>query len=295
MARARALAATGDAAGARALVDGAEVDEATRDALVCARARGSTSPRTASTRWSRRSASRAACAAPERAEAWWLCGAALARRGELAAAAPLLRRLVTAWPLDADAPAAWHLLAQEALARRDVEAAKACRDRGRELATWHGYYRTRRLQVRAAPDEPLPRLGLAQLWLSVDALEPARAELLELVRRAPDFARGWALLGEVERKLEHRDAALVAYDAALARDETLADVRFNRALLRLAAGDAAAARTDLERLVQGATANEPRYALAHLHLARLLKAAGEDDAAAARYAAYRALGGTEAL
>jgi Tfp pilus assembly protein PilF len=55
------------------------------------------------------------------------------------------------------------------------------------------------------------------------------------------------------------------------------------------------ARQDFELLADGPTHEDPRYALAHLHLARIAKRDGDDEGASQRYAAYRALGGSEPL
>lgn len=294
--RARALALTGEAARARELLESAGVSAATRAPVELGLARLDLDEDRLEAVVDRlRTEPGGAPRHGERAAAWWLLGKALARRGDLGDAAPYLRHFVDTWPLDVEAPAAWHLLAQEALARRDLDLARRCRDRGRELSTWHGFYKTRRLQVRAQPDAPLPRLGLAQLWISIGELERARAELLELTRRAPDFARGWAALGEVERGLGHGPAAREAYRRTLELDPEHDDARFNRALLALAAGDDAAARPDLEQLVEGESGEAQRYLEAHLHLARLLARNGEAEAASLRYARYRELGGTEVL
>jgi tetratricopeptide (TPR) repeat protein len=295
--RARALAATGSADSARTLLERAQPSAATRAAVELELARLDLAADRLGAVVSRlRGAEPAAeLRYPERAESWVLLGKALSRRGESAASAELLRHFVTTWKLHPEAPSAWHLLAQEALARRDAETARFCRDRGRELSTWHGFHRTRRLQVEAEPDAPLPRLGLAQLWLSVEELDRARTVLLELTRRCPDFARGFATLGEVERKLGATTAAIAAYDSALELDASLADVRFNRGLLALSGGDEQRARTDFETLADGAAGSDARYALAHLHLARIAKRAGDDEEADRRYAAYRALGGSEPL
>jgi hypothetical protein len=56
-----------------------------------------------------------------------------------------------------------------------------------------------------------------------------------------------------------------------------------------------AARTDFERIVDGARASEPTALPAHLALARLLAAANEPQAAQRRYARYVELGGREPL
>ncbi len=296
---ARALSQTGGAQQARNLLEeaGGQVNADTRASIELALARldleedklGAVISRLAT------EDKGAAVRFPERPEAWLLCGKALARRGETKRSAELLRHFVQTWRLHREAPAAWHLLAQEALGRRDLEAAKSYRDRGQELSTWHGYYKTRRLQVRANPRAPLPRLGLAQLWISVGELERAREALEELVRLCPDFARGWALLGEVQRKSGQAGEAFEAFGKALTLDANLHAARFNRALLALLRGEDSTARADFEALTRGTTAKEPRYLAAHLHLARILRRAGESEAAATRYAKYLELGGSEQL
>jgi tetratricopeptide (TPR) repeat protein len=232
---------------------------------------------------------------PARAEAWVLLGKARFRAGDPAGAAPLLQRFVSSWRLHLEGPSAWHLLSQEALSRRDVENARTFRARGQSLASWHAFHKTRRIQIREAPDDPLPRFGLAQLWASVDELEHARAEVERVIAMDGDFARAWALLGELERKSGDDARATAAYDRALELDETLTDARFNRALLAVGRGDDDGARKDLERITAGAQSAQPRYLGAHLALARLLKRTGDDAAARERHSRYTELGGTESL
>lgn len=117
----------------------------------------------------------------------------------------------------------------------------------------------------------------------------------ELTRSCPDFAPGWFHLAELRRKEQRWDEALAAYDRALELDPGQSLARYNRAILLLRAGDGERARADLETLVSGPRASDPLLIGAHLALARLLLAAGEDEAAAARYARYRELGGTAPL
>ncbi|MFN0009005.1 MAG: hypothetical protein ACKVXR_13975 [Planctomycetota bacterium] len=190
-------------------------------------------------------------------ESWLLAGRALARGGEIARAAPLLERFLALSPLDAEAPSAWHMRVQAAIERGDEQAAAELRARAAASAQWTAFYRTRRLQVRESPDEPLPLLGIAELFLA--AGEPARAkeQALQLIARFPHFCRGFGALGRAER----------------------------------AAGDLATARQALEK---GVTC-DPEGARTILELARVLAALGENELAAARYARYRELGGTEAL
>jgi tetratricopeptide (TPR) repeat protein len=228
-------------------------------------------------------------------DAWLLAGQAFARSGANNEAEPFLLRFLELAPRSADAPVACHLLAQSALARRDVQAARSYRERGEALARWHAYYRARRIQVRANPDDPLPRLGLAQLWL--EAHEPARAKeaLVELLQRASDYARGWSLLGETERLLDDFPAAQHAWDRALDLDPTLLPARFNRGVLARMQGRAADARADFSWIVEHGAADELRYRQAHLELARLELASGERVRAETLYARYRELGGTDPL
>jgi len=227
--------------------------------------------------------------------AWLLLGRAHARLGEWEPAAPLLRRFVELEPLDAQAPSAWHLLAQEALRRGDTATARDCAQREDSLGRWHAYYRARRLQIRESPREPLPRLGLAQLWLEVDEFARARAVLDELVRLAPNFARGWMALGETQRKQHELEPARRSYDRALELDPSLDIARFNRAMIAKLQARDEDARRDLEQLLSGAAGSDPRFVQAHLELARLYAKSGAGERAQAAFARYRELGGKEQL
>jgi len=190
-------------------------------------------------------------------DAWLLAGQALARAGEEARAEPLLARFLELAPHDVSAPAAWHLLARAALARGDGRLAEERRARAADSARWQAYFRTRRLQVRASPGEPLPRLGLVELWLAVGEAARARAAAQELVELAPGFCRGHAALGRA---------------LALAGETDLARASFERAL-----------------------GCDARLLEAHLELARMLLHEGRRDEAERRHAAYAALGGKEPL
>jgi tetratricopeptide (TPR) repeat protein len=190
-------------------------------------------------------------------ECWLLAGRALARGGEIARAAPLLERFLAMSPLDAEAPSAWHALVLAAMERGDEAGAAELRAKAVASAQWTAFYRTRRLQVRESPDEPLPRLGIAELFLAVG--EHARAEACArgLIARFPYFCRGFEVLGRAERS----------------------------------AGDFEAARATLERGV----ACDNGAARTILELARVLAELGEVEESAARYARYKELGGTEPL
>ncbi len=231
----------------------------------------------------------------EERDAWVLLGKARHRKGEVERALPLLRHFVDTWRLHPEAPGAWHVLAREALVARDLQTAARCRDRGQSLATWHAFYKTRRIQIRERPEDPLPRFGLAQLWASVEELEQASEAIKGALLLDTEFARAWALSGEIERKLGNDGAAVRAYDRALQLDATLSDARFNRALMALARGDDASARADLEVIVDSPEASSERYLGAHLALARLLKRQGEAELAEKRHERYKALGGNESL
>jgi len=188
-------------------------------------------------------------------ECWLLAGRTLARGGEIARAAPLLERFLALAPLDAEAPSAWHVLVGAAIERGDEARAAELRARALESARWTAFYRTRRLQVRERPDEPLPLLGIAELFLAAGEHARAREIARELVARFPSFCRGFEALGRAERGLAELESARASLERGVACDP-------------------AAARTILE-------------------LARVLDALGQDEAAAARYARYRELGGTE--
>lgn len=224
-----------------------------------------------------------------------LLGRALVRSARGAEARAPLERFVALAPLDVEAPAALHMLAQLALERRDLQAAAELRERARQSSLWQSYFKTRRLQVREHPDDPLPRLGLCELWLAGGALERARAALSELTALFPDFARGWSLSGDVERAQGRLDAARGAYARALALDAELPEARVGRARLAWAEKRLADARGDLEWLVASRFERDERFLPAHLELARVLAELGLADAAAARYAIYRERGGRETL
>jgi len=228
-------------------------------------------------------------------ECWLVHGRAFARKGELARAAPYLARFVELAPRDPEAAAALYLLVEHAMDERDEERARAYERRATELSRWHAYYNARRLQVREEPDAPLPRLGLAKLWLAADENTRAREVLRELTERHPEFARGWATLGDAFQRTGDLDYAGEAWDRALELDPELVETRLNRARLALYDERPKDARRDLEHIVGGAAGADESFAAAHLLLAQLLLNAGETDAASARFDHYRQLGGTEPL
>jgi tetratricopeptide (TPR) repeat protein len=149
------------------------------------------------------------------------------------------------------------MLAQAAIARGDPVAAAELRKKALASAEWQVFYRTRRIQVREHPDEPLPELGIAELFLAAGAHDKALEVSSAIVRRWPDFCRGKEALGRAERGLGRLSEARAALEAAVAC--------------------------------------EPGSLRAHLELARTLAALGDPSAASALYARYRELGGSEPL
>ncbi|MCZ6597130.1 MAG: hypothetical protein O7B99_05810 [Planctomycetota bacterium] len=232
---------------------------------------------------------------PEEPESWLLFGRACARLGRYDAAEPASERFVALAPLHAEAPTAWHVLFQAAVARGDGERAKQCREEERRLRLWHALLTARRVQVLRSPQAPLPRLGIALLWMEVDALAEARAALDELVALAPDFCAGWLRLGVVHARAGRSAVALRAHERALTCYPEEHRARLARARLLLEAGRNSEAQEDLERIVASDVEAEAHFLAAHLHLARLLRAAGEEDGARRRYGRYVELGGTEPL
>ncbi len=242
-----------------------------------------------------RSAPSARMRHPDNAHGWLLLGRTWMRAGRTSEAEPVLTRFLEMSPLDAEAPAAWHMLAQAALARGAMDAAAERRARADQSGQWHAFYRARRLQIREAPQEPLPRLGLAQLWLSAGDLPRAQRVLDELLAMSPDFCRGWDALGETRRRLGDGPGARAAYDRAVSCDPDLADARFDRGMLAVADQRWEDARTDFEHLLAGPSGAQAKYLSAHLELARALLRLHDSAGAEKRYARYRELGGTGAL
>ena len=232
---------------------------------------------------------------PATNEAWLIAGRARTRRGEWDLALPLIQRFLELEPRSAQAAGAWHLLGVEASRRQDGQRTLECAKHEEALGRWHSYFRARLLQVRENPREPLPRLGLAQLWLEAGDAQRARAVLDELLAIAPDFARAWLALGETQRKQDDIDGARKSYDRALELDASLDIARYNRAVIARLQGRDDDARDDLEKMLGGGAGRDPRFAGAHLDLARLYTKLGDKARAAAAFARYQALGGKEKL
>jgi tetratricopeptide (TPR) repeat protein len=230
---------------------------------------------------------------PTLAASWFETGRALVRSGDSRRAVPFLRRFVELAPHDRDAAAALHMLAREAIDRGDGAMAKQCFERAEQIGRWHGYWRARMTQIREHPDEPLPWQGLAELWLQVGEIDRARAVLQRLVSFKPDFAPGWFLLGETDRKRNDLKAAEFSYTRCLAIDAEHLLARHNRGTIEQMSERHAEARADFEHIADGPRASEPLALNSHLQLVRVLDKLGETDAAAKRYARYAELGGKE--
>lgn len=225
----------------------------------------------------------------------YLLGRSRVRAGNATSAREPLESFVTRWPLHRDAPAAWHMLAQEAIERRDLDRARECRERGAEQSRWHAYYNTRRLQRRADPDAAEPRIGLAQLWIAAEDWERARAELTPVLEEHPEVCSAWTTLGELERKQGRAAESRAAYVQAIECDPEASVARYALGLMLIENGEAEAGRDQLLALCDSTDGSDRRFLGAHLALARALIELGDETAAAQRYARFRELGGNEPL
>lgn len=133
-------------------------------------------------------------------DSWLVLARCFDRQGQHARAREPFERFLSLSPLASEAPSAWHALAREARLRGDAARATQCAQAAQKSAQWHSYYRARRLQMREAPQDPLPRLGLAQLFSSVNRDDLARPYLEELTTRWPKEARGWLEFARLEKR-----------------------------------------------------------------------------------------------
>ncbi len=184
---------------------------------------------------------------PDDPESWLLLGRAAARAGRLADAEPLLIEFVKRAPWHVEAPEAWFVLVEAARARNDAAEALRREASRSKSAEWHAFYRARRLQVRANPREPLPRLGLAQLWLAADEFERARTAIESAIAVDARFCRGIELAAEIERRLENTERARALCTQALSCDAKLVEVHLTLARIARDAGDTAASSASLTR------------------------------------------------
>ncbi len=238
---------------------------------------------------------RSALRHPEAAASWLLLARIRARQEHWNEARPAAERYLALSPRGEGAATAWHIVARGLLDAGNADEARAAFERSRELERWLQLFRVRRLQALRAPEDPLPRLGLALLWREADDLPRATRELEGLVSDFPAFARGHFHLAEAKRAAGEHEDAVQSYERALGLDAAFVAARLNRAQLLLTLGRNDAAESEFLALLQGPASEVPELLPAHLGLARALLARGAKDAANERYERYRALGGTEAL
>jgi len=234
---------------------------------------------------------------PDSAEGLLVAGRALARTGDCAGAAPLLVAGLRLAPHAHDAPAARAVLLACAIQRGARDEASALERAARTSAQWQATMKARRLQARARPDELLPTIGIAELWLSVD--EPRRAlQALDayLARQGarPD-ARCFGLRAECLRRLGERASAREYLARARALVPEDAELSYFEALLARDEGDRESALAALRRACDASNAREGRLLRAQLELARWMLEDGRADEARARHARYLELGGDEPL
>ncbi|MEY2747894.1 MAG: hypothetical protein RL112_2936 [Planctomycetota bacterium] len=229
--------------------------------------------------------------------AWLLAGRARARAQDCAGATPLLVEGLRLAPHEPDSAPSRALLFSCALQRGARDEAPALERAARASAQWQATLKARRLQARARPREPLPRIGIAELWLSVD--EPRRAlAALDEWSGDPlgrDAARLVSLRGECLRRAGEREAARaeLARARALAPDD--AELAAFEALLARDEGDRPRALDLMRRACDMTAAREGRLLRAQLELARWLLEDGRADEARERHARYLELGGDEPL
>lgn len=230
---------------------------------------------------------------PDVPHAWMLTGRTLFRRGNLAASATFLRGFLERAPFHPDTVSALHMLSTEAVQRRDLEAAESLRTESERRRRAFEMVRARSLQVRANPDDALPRYGLGLAYLELGDAASAVDALAVLLERFPTFQRGYFQYGEALRLTGAREAAVAAFGAGLERDADDHKCRLNRGLVLIELGRFDAALEDLTLLLSSDAADDPQYAGLYLGLARIYDRTGDRAAGAQAYARYRELGGTQ--
>lgn len=120
------------------------------------------------------------------------------------------------------------------------------------------------------------RVGLGAVMVSTGHLPEAAAEFRRVLQRDPGSAPAHYYLGQIHRN--KGEIPLAIRELQLAANEAQEDPRPLAALgqLQLAQHDFAAARVSLDKAIR----LDPDYAVAHYHLAMLLKTTGEQAAAA---------------
>ena len=121
------------------------------------------------------------------------------------------------------------------------------------------------------PDSPVTLVHYAEALLGAGRRAEARKVLEEALQRGVDTAAVFQELGMLLAVEGDADGSDEHFERALELSKDGADVRMQRALARLYAGRAEAARADLEALVQ----ERPDHALAYQHLGWVKRAMGD--------------------
>lgn len=230
---------------------------------------------------------------PDFPQAWMLTGRALARRGSLGAAARYLSGFLERAPYDPGTVSALHILHLEALQRRDVEAAAGLLAESERRRRAFELIRARSLQVRANPQDALPRYGLGLAYLELGDARAGVAALEALIALHPEFARAYFQLGEARRLSGDRSGAVAAFTEGLARDPDDHKSRLNRGLVLGQLERYEEALTDFESLLRSDAAGTAEFAGLYLGLTRVYDRTERPQAADQAYAKYRELGGDQ--
>lgn len=133
-----------------------------------------------------------------------------------------------------------------------------------EVLLWHGYGHSARGAMDAAvaafteaarllPEDPRPRLGLAQLAIQrrdLDQAAAAAAEAVRLSQSAHTRAEALALQGEIKRLAGDDAAAARLFDEALLANPANQTALVGRAMRLLAAGNSKDAEPDVRRVLE---------------------------------------------
>ncbi|MBC7173916.1 MAG: tetratricopeptide repeat protein, partial [Polyangiaceae bacterium] len=121
--------------------------------------------------------------------------------------------------------------------------------------------------VRAAPEDPMPRVNLGLLLLARGEVDPARIELRRALPHAEGDAAMLQAIGNGLRRAGDAELALRALEGAVeAEDPKTPALRSELALAQYAAGQRDAAETTLRAVIGDA----PTYATAHYLLGTML-------------------------
>jgi tetratricopeptide (TPR) repeat protein len=164
-----------------------------------------------------------------------------------------------------------------------VAAAEAAFQQGRPRDALAQYDRA----LAADPDSRRARHGRGRTRLALGDLDGAEADLSPLVDPSSTGAIAaaiWTDLATVAARRPDPAETLRRLDLAVGADAAFAPARFHRGMLRLQAGDAASAETDLQAAASG-NAPAPLAAEAWYRLAEIAAARGDAEEARERVAA----------